>query len=439
MWLTFSISIFIASPANSKLAHRMTTLHEEMSLRNIPLQEENEDSYSDPEYDYDSKQPSSASANDYYAKSRMRSSHTIDSFMDIEKKTSTTSTNLLNYKLLTQHQPFHVQQTTLTTTMAASSKPQEKSLKNGKLESVIAGSSPSMNSSTSSGYGSQAVSISNLTNEDTLSLQSMSVDENTPGEKKMFFRYFSSKFNNGKFFRADFQSSSPPRKDATAIYTPSSGQKRFNPFMKDNGSSNSMGKNQDDDSRTNTSPTHKQPLTPTKDHPLMDLVNARAPRGEFMDSDSDENVNMVVVEKDDAVVDFVDKKIKHEEVDVELYVENNNIENSQISTPPPPSSQPVGTESDQILTTSTLKNFDDEKNNNTRVDMNESDDEAEKQQKLAVDKVVRRKKSPSRVNNNNIKNNNRMSYPMGRSEVVMTKSSDKIDGRSCESSTRKTS
>ena len=155
----------------------MMTLHEETSLRNNPLTEENEDSYSDPEYDYDSKQSSAASSNDYYAKSRMRSSHTIDSFMDIEKKTSTTSTNLLNYKLLTQHQPFHLQQATLTTTTAAT-KPQEKSLKNGT------GSSPSMNSSTSSsGYGSQAVSISNLTNEDTLSLQSMSVDENTPGEK----------------------------------------------------------------------------------------------------------------------------------------------------------------------------------------------------------------------------------------------------------------
>lgn len=158
----------------------MTTLHEETSLRNIPLQEENEDSYSDAEYDYDSKQTASANSNDYYAKSRMRSSHTIDSFMDIEKKTSTTSTNLLNYKLLTQHQPFHVQQATLTTTMTATTT--TKPLKNGKLESVIAGSSPSMNSSTSSGYGSQAVSISNLTNEDTLSLQSMSVDENTPGE-----------------------------------------------------------------------------------------------------------------------------------------------------------------------------------------------------------------------------------------------------------------
>lgn len=149
----------------------MTTLHEE---RCNPLQEENEDSYSDPEYEYDSKQ-STTNPNDYYAKSRMRSSHTIDSFMDIDKKTSTTSTNLLNYRLLTQNQNFHVP-------TQVNKGQVEKPLKNGKLENVIAGSSPSMNSSTSSGYGSQAVSISNLTNEDTLSLQSMSVDENTPGE-----------------------------------------------------------------------------------------------------------------------------------------------------------------------------------------------------------------------------------------------------------------
>lgn len=199
-----------------------------------------------------------------------------------------------------------------------------------------------------------------------------------------------------------------------------------------------MGKihDDDDDSRTNTSPTNKKPLTPTKDHPLMDLVNAKPPRGEFMDSDSDENNIMVVVDKkDDAVVDCSDKKIKHDEydVDVNLNIENNFIENSQISTPPPSSCEPTATESEQIITTSTLKNVDDEKNNNTRVDTNGSDDEAEKQ-KLTVDKVVRRKKSPSRVNNNNIKNNNRMSYPTTRdrsqpSEIVMTKSAEKIDGK----------
>lgn len=149
----------------------MTTLHEE-PLRHNPLQEENEDSFSDHENEYDNKQ--STLTNDYYAKSRMRSSHTIDSFMDIDKKTSATSTNLLNYRLLTKNQTFHVP--------TQINKGLERPLKNSKLDSVIAGSSPSMNSSTSSGYGSQAVSISNLANDDNLSLQSMSVDEGTPGE-----------------------------------------------------------------------------------------------------------------------------------------------------------------------------------------------------------------------------------------------------------------
>jgi hypothetical protein len=53
----------------------MTTLHEEPALRHNPLHEENEDSYSDPEYDYDNKS-SSANTNNMM-KNRMKSSHTI--------------------------------------------------------------------------------------------------------------------------------------------------------------------------------------------------------------------------------------------------------------------------------------------------------------------------------------------------------------------------
>lgn len=156
----------LASPAGSKLGLRMTTLHEE-PLRQNPLHEENEDSYSDPEYDYESK-PSSTNLS--MTKNRMKPSHTIDSFMDIEKKTST---NLLNYKLLTQHQPFHLNSQTQSQTQT-----DKTSTKKGD-------GSPSMNSSTSSGYGSQAVSCSNLTSEDTLSLRSMSADD-TPGNFNFF-------------------------------------------------------------------------------------------------------------------------------------------------------------------------------------------------------------------------------------------------------------
>lgn len=155
------------------MAHRMTTLHEE-PLRTIPLKEENEDSYSDPECDYDNLSSRATNQNDYYAKSNMRSSYTIDSFMDIDKKTSMTSTNLLNYRLLTQNQNFNFPTQSKTSL--------ETTLKSGKASNAIPVTSPSMNSSTSSGYGSQAVSINNLANDDTLSLQSISVDENTPGE-----------------------------------------------------------------------------------------------------------------------------------------------------------------------------------------------------------------------------------------------------------------
>lgn len=222
--------------------------------------------------------------------------------------------------------------------------------------------------------------------------------------------------------------------------------------MKDN-SSSTMGKKQDDESlnnsntRTNTSPAHhKTPLTPTKDHPLMDLVNEKPSKGEFMDSDDSDE--MVVVEeggeKDDAVVDCYENIINENfEVENENVANNNIIENSQISllTQSTEAGDISSITTHQLQQQQHVKNVEDEKNNNTQhraAESNESgDDEIEKQQKLAVDKVIRRKKSPSRVTNNNIKNNNnRMSYPVSRdrsqpSEVTttMTKSSDKIDGK----------
>jgi hypothetical protein len=256
---------------------------------------------------------------------------------------------------------------------------------------------------------------------------------------------------------SDFQSSSPPKKDATTIYTPSSGQKRFNPFMKDNGGtsgSTAMGKNDEDESiysRTNTSPTHKlTPLTPTKSHPLMDLEHTtKQSRGEFMDTtssssseesdDNNNNNNKETTEdsgemKDDAVVDCGEDEHENKTQDDALNLPNNNfVENSPISL-----HTQLPAEADSMTI---QQHALDEKNNNTQ--LNESDDEAEKQQqRLTVDKVMRRKKSPSRVNNNNNirNNNNRMSYPVTRdrsqpadimttSATVMTASMDRIDGK----------
>jgi kinesin family member 13 len=153
----------LASPASSKLGLRMQTVPEE-PLRNMILHEdeEPEDSFSDPEYgDYEQYEDT---RNNIYAnsKSRMITSHTVDSFIDIGRTTN----NMPSYA-------------------AMQAKGAQKANNNNQAKNTVTMASvvgtPSMSSSTSSGYGSQAVSCSNLTNDDTLSLRSMSVDE-TPGK-----------------------------------------------------------------------------------------------------------------------------------------------------------------------------------------------------------------------------------------------------------------
>lgn len=181
-------------------------------------------------------------------------------------------------------------------------------------------------------------------------------------------------------------SGSPPNKttpkDPATVYTPSSAQKRFNPFMKD------MGKTNDDNSSTTlehklqTSPIHKKPLTPTNEHPLKDLErNKKAPKSEFLDS-SDEK-------------ESIDDDRGDEKVDAE---------------------KEIDAKEDTALT------------NDTHIIDND------------VDVVKRTKKATTNNNNNNVKNNNnnnRMSYPMGKSQLnksqqrlddSLSKSTDKLDG-----------
>lgn len=186
-----------------------------------------------------------------------------------------------------------------------------------------------------------------------------------------------------------------------------------------------MGKKDDDSSeptaqhKSNTSPLHKKPLTPTKDHPLMDLVQQRSPKSEFMDDSEDESDDVVVVEIiDDTKPDDVGS-------------DGTNI--NDINHIPPDTNT-------YQTTTLITSNPDDETNNNSshQVETVESDDEGEKG-KLAPEKVVKRRKSPSRTNNNNanVKNNNRtvgrdLSQP--RIDETMSKSTDKIDGKSQDTS-----
>ncbi|EAA04239.4 AGAP007592-PA [Anopheles gambiae str. PEST] len=141
------IEYLYPSPAASKLAQRMTTLHEEPLIKQICYEEEGEDHFSEPDY---------PEYNDFYEQpmgkkpslSKMKSSYTVESFIDIDKRSQSAGVS-----------------------GGSAGGP------GAKYQTMT----PSMSSSTSSGYGSQAVSCSNLTNDDTYSIRSMSVGE-TPGE-----------------------------------------------------------------------------------------------------------------------------------------------------------------------------------------------------------------------------------------------------------------
>uniref|UniRef100_A0A182WIL3 Kinesin motor domain-containing protein n=1 Tax=Anopheles minimus TaxID=112268 RepID=A0A182WIL3_9DIPT len=84
-----------ASPAASKLAQRMTTLHEEPLIKQICYEEEGEDRFSEPEY---------ADYNDFYEQpmgkkpslSKMKSSYTVESFIDIDKRSQSTAAEGMN-------------------------------------------------------------------------------------------------------------------------------------------------------------------------------------------------------------------------------------------------------------------------------------------------------------------------------------------------------
>lgn len=128
----------------------MTTLHEEPSSRPT-LIEEVEDSYSETDENDDSE---SIAQHQPPPKSKFPMSKTMGSLRDIGSSNFSAS---------------------ITGTTSAPA-----NVTNSVAVKQTAGT-PSMTSSTSSGYGSQAVSYTNLTNDDTLSLHSMSVDD-TPGK-----------------------------------------------------------------------------------------------------------------------------------------------------------------------------------------------------------------------------------------------------------------
>ncbi|KAH8350287.1 hypothetical protein KR067_013031 [Drosophila pandora] len=162
----------IASPATTKLlGMRMTTLHEEPLGGHRSLDEEPEDSYSDSEYAAEYEQERQQNRSFAGGRSRLTASKTMDSFMDVSN---------------------HSNQSYLSYTSSA----------NSNMKHLTGLATLSMSSSTSSGYGSQAVSCNNLSNEDIASMRSMSIDE-TPDFDRI-------------------NSNSPPNR-----------QTRVNPFLKD--------------------------------------------------------------------------------------------------------------------------------------------------------------------------------------------------------------
>ncbi|KAL9919930.1 kinesin heavy chain 73 isoform 4-T13 [Glossina fuscipes fuscipes] len=165
------------SPATGKLmSMRMTTLHEEPFGGHRSLAEEAEDSYSDSEYvngyGQERAQSNNISTNNYQNRSRLTSSKTMDSFMDVSTHTNY---GCLNYASTT----------------------------NAAAKQLTGLATPSMSSSTSSGYGSQAVSCTNLSNDDLVSMRSMNIEEAQDYDQ--------------------VNSNSPPNRSAT----------RINPFLKD--------------------------------------------------------------------------------------------------------------------------------------------------------------------------------------------------------------
>ncbi|XP_064543837.1 kinesin-like protein KIF13A isoform X3 [Drosophila montana] len=191
------------SPATSKLlGMRMTTLHEEPLGGHRSLDEEPEDSYSDSEYaaEYEQERQQNKSL---ATRSRLTASKTMDSFMDVSS---------------------HSNQSYLSYTSSA----------NANMKHLTGLATLSMSSSTSSGYGSQAVSCNNLSNEDITSMRSMSIDE-TPDFDRI-------------------NSHSPPNR-----------QTRVNPFLKD------MPKAKTQDAETKKlQQTHTHPLEQPKDNAQSD-------------------------------------------------------------------------------------------------------------------------------------------------------------------------
>lgn len=138
----------------------------------------------------------------------------------------------------------------------------------------------------------------------------------------------------------------------------------------------------------NTSPIHKKPLTPTKDHPLMDLEEKKSSKTKLID-DSDDTEDDILVQLE------VTKafEIGAREINT-LPIENKNflseLEDSQETT---------------------LFNADETNNNMFQLKRSES---TEKLEQPPSDSIIKHtaNQSSTNINSSNLDNNNRISHPI---------------------------
>lgn len=198
--------------------------------------------------------------------------------------------------------------------------------------------------------------------------------------------------------------------------------------MKD--TNHQMGKNQDDSSeatyrKSNKSRTHKKLLTPTKDHPLKDLEisKARRPKSEFMD------------DSDDAEEETVDYLTQSEDSKTDDVGFEDTVINEINEIPPEPGSY-------QATTIKTIY-LEDETNNNSpnniEGETGESDEECLNGKSAAEKVILETKLSMTNNNTTNVESNNRMSNQLScdlsqpRAEDMLSKSTDKLEGKSHDS------
>ncbi|KAM7345491.1 kinesin heavy chain 73 isoform 1-T1 [Cochliomyia hominivorax] len=336
------------SPATSKLmGMRMTTLHEEPLGGHRSLAEEAEDSYSDSEYTNEYEQEKNQRNNYQTPRSRLTSSKTMDSFMDV----STHSNH--SYMSYTSNV-------------------------NTNLKHLTGLATPSMSSSTSSGYGSQAVSCTNLTNDDIASMRSMSIDE-TPDFDRI-------------------NSNSPPNRQTH----------RVNPFLKDMPKSSTNHKHIETLTTNTELQQDQQPQQP-KSQNQNDITTSTT----ITQLPTTEIINPPLITETVQDQEFVNENIRLNE-EHSKHLENNLINESQTTNTTSSNNtntqqQQKHTENEQDELVKNLNNNQSNSSNNNVTNLNTDNQNGNEiiegtgivKNPLPAGKVVRRKKSPPQAGNGN--------------------------------------